>query len=147
MKKLKIIMVLLAGLVLLNYACKKEELSNQEFVQKQFLGKWPLKYTIRTTYTNNFIIKVDTPVRHSPIDTLIFTADGKMVKRNGNTIILSTDYTIDGNGEQITFATTPNLTQKLSYVRNTSIGLITSETTANVGGNEVKTVTVDQLIK
>ncbi|MFA6276412.1 MAG: hypothetical protein WC622_06665 [Pedobacter sp.] len=144
MKKIKIILILLAGLTFTIYACKKEDVDAKELVQQQLIGKWPLKYTIKTIYTNNVAGNPDT-VKYNPIDTLVFSADGKVVKQN-KTAISTRTYSIDATGDNITFSGTPAYTQKLSFVRNTSIGLAT-ETTVTVGTTVTKTVIEDQLIK
>ena len=141
MKKLHIPLILLVLATLSILACKKEVLTPQQFVQKQILGNWPLKYSIRTVYTNNIATKSDTLNKGLVIDTLVFSADGRVVKRN-KIEISSTTYTIDVAGEHITFGTTPTTTQNIIYVRPMSIGL-TTETT----NGSVKTVVEDQLIK
>ncbi|MFD0939589.1 hypothetical protein [Pedobacter boryungensis] len=144
MKKLNLVSILLAGLALTIYSCKKTEVNPQELVQKQIIGKWPLKYTIKTIYTNNVAGNPDT-VKYNPIDTLVFSADGKVVKQN-KTPISTRTYSIDATGDNITFSGTPAYTQKLSFVRNTSIGLAT-ETTVTSGTTVTKTIIEDQLIK
>lgn len=130
------------ALFILLHGCKKEEVNPQTFVQQHLVGKWPLKFKISTTYTNNIAGNPDTLKKYDPIDTLVFTADGKYQKRN-KTVITSGSFSIDEKGENITFSGNPAVTQKFSYVRNTSIGLIVSETTTATG----KTVIIDQLKK
>jgi len=144
MKKLKIVIILLAGLATTFYACKKEEVTDQQSAQAKLVGRWPLKYRIRTV-TNGFTIKMDSTL-YSPVDTLVFTADGKFVKQN-KTIIASGTYTIDEAGENITFSGSPALTQKLNYVRVNTIGLLVSEATTTQGGVKVNTLIIDQLSK
>lgn len=143
MKRLNPVLILLAAVTFI-YSCKKEDVNAQELVQKQFIGRWPLKYTIKTIYTNNVAAKPDT-ITYNPIDTLIFTADGKVIKQN-KTVLSTGTYSIDATGESITFSGTPAVTQRLSFVRNTSIGLST-ETTVTTGTTATKTVIEDQLIK
>ncbi|MBB2147053.1 hypothetical protein GM921_16230 [Pedobacter sp. LMG 31464] len=144
MKNLNVILTLLAGLAFTIYGCKKETINAKNLVQQQLIGKWPLKYTIKTIYTNNVAGSPDT-VKYNPIDTLVFSADGKLVRQN-TTVISTGTYSIDGTGDNITFSGTPAITQKLSFVRNTSIGLAT-ETTVTSGSITTKTVVEDQLIK
>ena len=141
MKKF-ILPILLLIVSLTFYACKKEEIGAQEFVQKKILGRWPLKYNIRTVYTDNVVTKTDTLVTYSPVDTLIFTEDGMATKRN-NTIISSVKYSIGANGETITFNSTPAVTLQITFVRASSIGF-GSQTITQVAGKEVRTVTDDQ---
>lgn len=115
----------------------------QTFLQQHLVGKWPLKFRVSLTYNNNIISKTDTISKYNPIDTLLFTADGKYEKRN-KTVLSSGTYSVDESGENITFkSNTTTLTQKFNYVRNTSIGLIISETTTANG----RVVIEDQLKK
>ncbi len=144
MKKLKVAIILFACLTTTFYACKKEELTDQQAAQQKILGRWPLKYRIRTIQ-NGFTIKVDSTL-YSPVDTLIFTDDGKYKKMN-KTVISSGNYSIDEKGENITFSGTPALTQKLSYIRVTTIGLLVSEVSTTQGGTKVTIETIDQLSK
>lgn len=141
MKSTKIFFCIAALFILLQ-ACKKEEINPQTFVQQHLVGKWPLKFRISTPYTNNIAGNADTLTKYNPIDTLVFTADGKYEKRN-KTVIATGSFSIDDKGESITFSGNPAITQKFSYVRNTSIGLIVSETITATG----KTVVIDQLKK
>ncbi|TKC05498.1 hypothetical protein FA048_17385 [Pedobacter polaris] len=144
MKNLKIAIILLGITALTFYACKKEEITDKEAAQKHFLGRWPLKYRIRTVY-DSFTTRIDTTLS-TPVDTLIFTDDGKFERRN-NTLILSGTYNFDETGENITFSGTPNLTQKISYIRVTTIGLLVSDTTVGTGTAKIRTVVEDQLSK
>ena len=112
-------------------------------MQQHLVGKWPLKFRVSLTYNNNIISKTDTISKYNPIDTLLFTTDGKYEKRN-KTVLSSGTYSVDESGENITFkSSTTTLTQKFNYVRNTSIGLIISETTTTNG----RVVIEDQLKK
>ena len=62
MKKLPIFITIFTGLALLFSACKKTEENPQQVVQNQILGKWPLKYRVRTVTTNKFIVRMDTTI-------------------------------------------------------------------------------------
>jgi hypothetical protein len=125
------------------HACKKTDESPQEVVQKQLLGKWPLKYRISKITTNKFLMRSDT-IRYSPVDTLVFAADGSVTRRNIN--ILATDnYQIDAAGESITFGKAGNATQKFTFVGFSTIGFLVSDQTVTVGENVIRTVVEDQL--
>lgn len=144
MKKLKIGFALFCTVIVCFHSCKKEVLSDKETVQKQFLGRWPAKYRIRTVY-DSFTTKMDTVISN-PIDTLVFNEDGTYVRRN-TAILLSGTYSIDEAGENITFKDTASLTRKISYARVTTIGLLVSDVTTGTGINKVRTVIEDQLAK
>jgi len=143
MKRLKIVLLLSTCFALGFYACKKEEVNSQEVVQKQIIGRWPIKYNIKTTFTDNVETKNDTLTTYNPIDTLVFTAEGHAIKQN-KTVISDVSYTISADGETITFS--PGSTLKITFLRKTSIGLGT-ETTTTVAGKEIKTQIADHLIK
>lgn len=143
MKTFKIGTILLVlGLLI---ACKKEEVAPQELVQKHIIGSWPIKYNIRTTFTDKVETKNDTLITYNPIDTLIFTADGQAIKRN-KAVISKVGYSISADGETITFASSPASTLRIVFLRQNSIVLGT-ETFANVAGKEIRTVVADHLIK
>ncbi|RZL45021.1 MAG: hypothetical protein EOP00_18415 [Pedobacter sp.] len=144
MKNFKIAIILTGMIAITFNACKKEEFTDKQTVEKQFLGRWPLKYRI-TTVINNFTTRIDTTL-YLPVDTLIFTEDGKYERRN-NTIIANGNYSFDEAGDNITFSGTPAVTQKLSYVRITSIGLLISDITTGTGITKTRTVIEDQLNK
>jgi len=146
MKKLSLFITIFAGLALLFSACKKTEENPQQVVQSQILGKWPLKYRVRTVTTNRFTVKLDTTI-YNPVDTMIFADDGTASIKRNSTIISTSTYAIDATGENITFTGTTTTTQKFTFVRPTSIGLFISDNTTNVSGNEVRTQIEDQLVK
>lgn len=144
MKKLKIGFALFCLIAIGFYSCKKEVLTDKETVQQHFLGRWPAKYRIRTVY-NSFTTRIDTTFS-SPVDTLVFAADGSFVRRN-TTVLSSGTYSFDEAGENITFSGTPPLTQKINYLRTTTIGLLVSDITIGSGPTKVRTVIEDQLSK
>lgn len=143
MKRLNSAALLLTGLILGLYGCKKEEENSQEIVQQHIIGAWPIKYNIKTTFTDDVETKNDTLTTYNPIDTLVFTADGHAIRRN-KTIISDVGYTISADGETLTFAQSSPL--KITFVRKTSIGLGT-ETVTEVGGKKIKIQIADHLIK
>jgi hypothetical protein len=145
MKKLKTFALISLIAILAIYGCKKEEVNNQQFVQGFIIGKWPLKYNIRTISNANFGDRNDTLITYNPIDTLVFTADGKVSRRN-KTVISTMSYSIDETGENITFTGTTATTLKLIYVRSTSL-IIGKEAVSSINGQEVKTTVADYYIK
>lgn len=144
MKKLKTVILFICVIALSFNSCKKEVLTDKETVQQHFLGRWPAKYRIRTV-TDSFTTRIDTTF-NNPIDTLIFDTNGSFTRRN-NAILATGTYTIDEAGENITFSGTPSLTQKISYARNITIGLLVSDVTTGSGITKVRTVIEDQLAK
>ena len=144
MSKSKIALIVLAFTTLAFYACKKEVQTDKQAALQQLVGRWPLKHRIRAVETGN-VTKKDT-TSYNPIDTLVFSADGVYFQTN-KTIIKSGTFTIDEAGENITFSGTPALTQKFSYIRSSTIGLIVSDETVTTGTAKVRTILVDELSK
>jgi hypothetical protein len=140
MKKIKTIIILFVCLTLFIYACKKEEINNQEFVQEHFIGKWPLKSHVEITLKNGDTLKKDT-ILFSPIDTLLFTAEGKYTKRN-----VSANYAIDADGENLNISTAPPINWKIKFLRNTSI-ILTQTRTEKIGSDTFTYYVEEQLIK
>ncbi|TCC88182.1 hypothetical protein EZ428_20895 [Pedobacter frigiditerrae] len=144
MSKSKIAPILLAFTALAFYACKKEVLTDKQAALQQLVGRWPLKYKIRTI-EDGFGIRKDTTA-YNPVDTLVFSADGKYIQTN-KTVIKSGTFTLDEAGESITFSGTPALTQKFNYIRTNTIGLVVSDETDATGYVKVRTLTIDELSK
>jgi|GEM_PF-1308160 len=140
MNRLKTIVLLFACLTLVIHACKKETLTDHDFVQKHFIGKWPLKSRVLLTIKNKDTIVRDT-TRFSPIDTLVFTADNKYTKG-----LISADYTIDEKGENLTIATTPAVTWHIEYLRQTSIILV-QRRSETIGTDQFTYHTEENLVK
>jgi hypothetical protein len=148
MKKINFAVLIVAIPLIMLYACKKEEENPQTFVQEHIIGRWPIKYQIKTLFIDDVeqqAIKGDTLITYNPIDTLIFTAEGQAITRN-KTIISTVGYTVSPDGETLTFLSSPAKTVKITFVRNTSIGL-GDETRTQVSGKTHKTVIADHLIK
>jgi len=126
-------------------------INDQEFVKNHFIGKWPLKVSIKITVKNGdtivndkIIYGLDTPVvtvPTPPIDTLLFTADGKYTKKG-----MTVNYEIDATGDNISYSTTPPSTWKIEYLRNTSI-ILTQRRTEKVGADTFNYYVEEQLIK
>jgi hypothetical protein len=140
MKNLSLPILLLSCLIISIYACKKEDVNTPEFVKSHFVGKWPLKQHIEIVRKNNVIISNDT-TKFSPIDTLVYTADGKYTKAK-----TTVNYTIDEAGQHITYATSPETTWDIKYLRITSI-ILTRGRTETVGNDIFTYYTEEQLIK
>ncbi|WP_316786912.1 hypothetical protein [Pedobacter frigiditerrae] len=144
MSKSKIALILLAFVTFAFYACKKEALTDKQAALQQLVGRWPLKLRIREV-DSAAVIRKDTTA-YNPVDTLVFSADGTYFQTN-KTIIKSGTFTIDEAGENITFSGTPALTQKLNYIRTTTIGLVVSDETVTTGSTKVRTLLIDELSK
>ncbi|WP_316771719.1 hypothetical protein [Pedobacter frigiditerrae] len=144
MSKSKIALILLAFVTLAFYACKKEVLTDKQAALQQLVGRWPLKNRVVTIY-DGFAIKTEISP-YNPVDTLVFSADGTYFQTN-KTIIKSGTFTIDEAGESITFSGAPALTQKLNYIRTTTIGLVVSDETVTTGSTKVRTLLIDELSK
>ncbi|MES2416944.1 MAG: hypothetical protein V4541_02090 [Bacteroidota bacterium] len=147
MRKYFFILTLIVFTLTTFQACKKEEVNTQEFVKNHIIGKWPLKARTETTYKDDIIIS-DTTFKYpptdtstAPVDTLLFTADGKYTKKG-----VTVNYTIDASGEQINYDTSPPSSWKIKYLRNTSI-ILTQERTEKIGTANFRYYIEEQLIK
>jgi hypothetical protein len=151
MKKIVFSITLITSLFIILSACKKEVINDQEFVKNHFIGKWPLKVSIKittkngdTTVNEKIIYGLDTPVVTVPtprIDTVSFTADGKYTKK-GDTV----NYSIDATGDNISYSTTPPSTWKIEFLRNRSI-ILTQRRTEKIGADNFNYYIEEQLIK
>lgn len=126
------------------YACKKEVVEPQPLVQKQILGRWPLRYTIKNVTVDNIQMWPDTTNIYNPVDTLVFRTDGKVITRRAGVAIDSTTYSIDAQGAHITFGTNPP--KKLSFVRYKSLGIAT-ETIVKNGPSTTTIIIEDQYFR
>ena len=140
MKNFKFAFVIFPCLMLSIYACKKEVVGDQEFVQNHFVGKWPLKSLVEIKVENGDTTINDTTL-YSPIDTLYFTADGNYTKGNDNA-----KYSIDATGENLTIATTPAVNWFIKHLRQNSI-VLSQETTQTVGTDKIIHYTEQNLVK
>lgn len=144
MKKISYLLFAL-GFSSLFFACTKEEIDAKVFVQQKIIGTWPLKYRIQSTYHNEILKRRDTLNTGLQVDTLVFDANGTFVKRY-RTILTTGSYSIDETASNITFAGPPELTQKISFVRENSLGFST-EDSRDSATIKIKTVIEEQLIK
>ena len=148
MKKYIFSVTFFALSAILFYACKEEEIGNQQFVQNYMVGKWPHKTTILKTIKNGttildstIIYGLDTPNIVLPIDTVQFAADGKCIK-NGEAL----NYTIDDTGDNITYSVDSLGTWKIKFLRLKSI-ILTQEKTEKKGSDTFIYYKEEQLIK
>ncbi len=130
------------------FACKEEEVSDQQFVKNHFIGKWPLKLTINitskngdTTINDTTFYGLDTPNIVLPVDTLLYTPENKYIKK-GEVF----EYSIDETGDHISYTTTPAETWKIKYLRLKSI-ILTQEKTEKKGSDTFIYYTEEQLIR
>jgi hypothetical protein len=138
MKKSAAILFILT--LVLIYACKKEVVNSQDITKNKFIGKWPLKMRVSITIKNNDTIDNDTLIV-TPVDTLTFTPEGKYTR--GNTTV---DYTIDEQGENITYGTTPPTTWNIKFLRIKSI-ILSQTKTETTGPDRYVYYTEEQLVK
>lgn len=138
MKKFGVALFILT--LILFYACKKDEVNSKDITKNKFIGKWPLKVRITINTKNNDTIVNDT-LTLTPVDTLVFTPEGKYTRRN-----TTVDYTIDELGENITYTTTPPTTWNIKFLRIKSI-ILTQTKTETIGADSYTYYTEEQLIK
>lgn len=148
MRKSFFLVTLFTFAAILFYACKKEEVGTQQFVQNYIIGKWPRKIAVNITKKNGDTIKNDTlffgldsPSVVLLVDTVQFAADGTGFK-NGNAI----QYTIDGDGENIIYIPDSLGTWNIKFLRTKSI-ILTQEKTEKKGPDTFIYYKEEQLIK
>lgn len=140
MRKLKPILFLLAGLTFTIFGCEKFELSSQEVVQKNLVGRWPMKLRVEMTIKNNDTIIRDTTVL-LPIDTAVFNKEGLV--RIGTGV---TTYSVDEAGQTLTIGETPAVTWNIKFFRKASI-VLTQEKKEKIGADNFIYYLEEQLIK
>lgn len=117
MRKLKFVLLGLATIGIIGYACKKEPIDSKIFVERYLTGQWPIKTYVLLEYKNGTLIKNDTILPVTSTDTskvrVKYTADLQFIK-TGDTV----KFAIDSAGKTITFATTPDSTWTIAYLRN-----------------------------
>ncbi|RZJ77062.1 MAG: hypothetical protein EOO47_17880 [Flavobacterium sp.] len=145
MKKFSYLLLFVLGFSTLFFACTKEEIDARVFVQQKIIGTWPLKYRIQSIYHDEILKQRDTLNAGLQVDTLVFDANGTVVRRY-RTILATDTYSIDETATNITFVGPPEVTQKISFVRQNSLGFST-EDTIDSATVKIRTVTEDQLIK
>ncbi|SOD15466.1 hypothetical protein [Pedobacter xixiisoli] len=118
MGKLKFVLLGLILTGIIGYACKKEPVDSKLFVERYLVGQWPIKTYVRLEYKNGIIdsSKIDTilPIQNDTSKVRVKYTEGMTFIKNGDTI----KYSIDADGKNINFATTPDSTWTISYLRN-----------------------------
>ncbi|MEJ5992917.1 hypothetical protein WG904_00710 [Pedobacter sp. Du54] len=149
MKKIPRLIFLFALASIIFNACKEEEINNQQFVQNYIVGKWPFKAMIYINRKNGTITKNDTVIYglDSPnvvlkLDTVQFTAEGKYIQKNVDTL----NYTIDATGDNITYSRDSIGTWNIKFLRLKSI-ILTQEKTEKIGLDTYSYYKEQQLIK
>lgn len=132
--------VLLAFVSCLLFACKKVEVNEIKLVKNKFIGKWPVKVRILDTLFNGISNGPDT-LTLSTIDTLMFSAEGKLTSN-----IYNTTYSFDASAENITYNTMPTIKWKIDFLRIKSI-ILSSSRTEMIGGVTTVYKIEEQLIK
>lgn len=140
MRKLKPTIILLAGLTFTIFGCEKFELSSQEVVQKNLVGRWPIKLRVEMTIKNNDTIIRDTTVL-LPVDTAVFNKEGLV--RISNQV---TTYSVDEAGQTLTIGANPAVNWNIKFFRKTSI-VLTQEKKETIGTDNFTYYLEEQLIK
>ena len=140
--------IFFAVVALVFYACQKEEVNSQQFVTNHFIGKWPLKKAIFKTTKNGIVTANDTliygldsPAIVRRVDTVRFTDDGKCIKRGQ-----ALSYSIDANGDNLTYSSDSIGTWNIKFLRLKSI-ILTQEKTEKKGSDTFIYFKEEQLIK
>lgn len=147
MRKFIIFIILTTLTLSIFYACKKEVIDTQEFVKNHVIGKWPLKKHIEITFKNGDTILNDTTYYSKtdtlllPIDTVIFTADGKYTQKD-----TTYNYSIYANGDSLSITTSPPTKWNIKFLRLYSI-ILAQEKTKKIGSDTFIYYTETQLTK
>ncbi|MNK25898.1 hypothetical protein D3C87_442280 [compost metagenome] len=140
MGKLKFVLLGLLTIGIIGYACKKEPVDSKIFVERYLAGQWPIKTYVLLEYKNGTVLSNDT-ILPIPNDTakvrVKYTADMTFIK-NGDTI----KYDIDAEGKNITFATTPDSTWSISYLRTNYFKIV--HTRQETIGTDVHKYVIEQ---
>lgn len=120
MNKVKIVFLCLILFGVIGYACKKEPVDSKLFVERYLTGKWPLKLQITMVIKNNTdtIVPSDSTLFTTPNDTG-FTETQQFIR--GTSVV---NFNIDAEGENITFAATPDSTWHIEHARKNSFKII-----------------------
>jgi len=117
MRKLKFVFLGLATMGIIGYACKKEPVDSKIFVERYLIGQWPIKTYVKLDLKNGDTLVNDTLDLTPDSDTakvrVRYTEDLNFIKGSQ-----SVKYTIDAEGKNITFSTTPDSTWTIAYLRN-----------------------------
>lgn len=145
MRKLKFVLLGLATIGIIGYACKKEPVDSKIFVERYLTGQWPIKTYVSLEYKNDVLIKNDTILPITSTDTskvrVKYTADLQFIKA-GDTV----KFAIDSAGKTIKFATTPDSTWTIAYLRTNYFKIIHSRQ-QNIGADVHKYVIEQEFSK
>ncbi|MCY1520947.1 hypothetical protein D9M68_557420 [compost metagenome] len=127
-------------------ACKKEEITTQQFVQRHIIGRWPLKARIEITSKNGDTTQNDTTRftkddKLFPIDTVIFSANGTYIIKES-----SFKYSVNHTGDSLSISSTPPKHWNIKFLRPQSI-ILSNERREKVGADIFIYYSEEQLIK
>jgi len=124
MSKLRFGLLGLLAIGVIGYACKKEPVDSKLFVERYLVGQWPIKTYVLLEYKNGTMLSNDTilPIANDTAKVRVRYTDGMTFIKNGDTV----KYTIDTDGKNITFATAPDSTWAISYLRNNYFKIVYS---------------------
>jgi hypothetical protein len=137
--KMKYPLILITICTIIFLSCKKEPVKEVDVVKNKFIGRWPLKLLIIDTLKNGLPNKPDTTV-FEQMDTLVFTAEGKVTRAG-----ISTPYTFDDKTENVTYGN-PSINWHINFLRINSI-ILSHIKTENSANGPVEIYTEEQLIK
>lgn len=142
MSKLRVGFLGLVIVGIVGYACKKEPVDSKIFVERYLVGQWPIKTYVTLEYKNGVIInsKIDTilPIVGDTAKVRVKYTDAMTFIKNGDTI----NYSIDTDGKNITFATSPDSTWAISYLRNNYFKIV--HTREETIGTDVHRYVIEQ---
>lgn len=124
MDKLKFVLIGFITVGIIAYSCKKEPLDSKLFVERYLVGQWPIKTYVLLEYKNGTMLSNDTilPIANDTAKVRAKYTEGMTFIKNGDTV----KYTIDADGKNITFATAPDSTWAISYLRNNYFKIVHS---------------------
>ncbi|MFN0291307.1 hypothetical protein [Pedobacter helvus] len=142
MSKIKFVLLGLVCIGIVGYACKKEPVNSQLFVERYLTGtdftRWPIQSYVRLELKNT-----DTLVKDSidlPVDTAVFNTNLKFIKG-----VDTIGFSIDETGDHITFSTQPDSTWIIEYLRPSTFKLVHER--KETIGTEVTTYKIEQVFK
>lgn len=142
MGRLKFCFLGVIVVAIIGYACKKEPVDSKLFVERYLIGQWPIKTYVTLEYKNGVIIesKIDTilPIQDDTAKVRVRYTEGMNFIKNGDTV----KYSIDADGKNINFATAPDSTWAIAYLRNNYFKIVyTREETI---GSDVHRYVIEQ---
>lgn len=142
MSKVKFVLLVLVSIGIIGYACKKEPVDSKLFVEQYLTGsdftRWPIQSYVKLEFKNSDTLVKDTI--DLAIDTAIFHRDLQLIR---GTLVVG--FNVDAAGENITFATQPDSTWKIDYVRPNTFKLVHER--RETVGTDVMTFKIEQIFK